>query len=224
MSMITTATDAEVISHIGHLISSFGVSPNISDQTLARLRTMHKDGQSSKCISEIKSLLRLELTLKIGYLNNKPSGIDLIKLIMDKMPTHELPIDFQSPKTIAHIQETLDKAGAFVIRSTHLPLYGSPSFNNFKILIFIFRWMTNYPLETFLYCIAHELTHIVLDAIRHPLRNNEVAVDLAAMLFGFSDVIKVGRKIEGSPCGYLDDHQFQIAYQEIKKRSQIIYL
>lgn len=224
MKIITTATDAEVISHIGHLISSFGVSPNISDKTLARLRTMYADNQTSRCIAEIKSLLRLELTLKIGYLNDKPSGINLVKLIAKETPNHEFSVDFQLPETIALIQENLDKAPAFVVRSPYLPLYGSPSFNNFKILIFIFRWLTNYPLETFLFCIAHELTHVVLDAIRHPLQNNEVAVDLAAMLFGFSDVIKVGRRVNGSLCGYLNDHQFQIAYQEIKKRSQIIYL
>jgi hypothetical protein len=64
----------------------------------------------------------------------------------------------------------------------------------------------------------------VLDATRHPLRNNEIAVDLAAMIFGFSDIIKTGRRIENSFCGYLDDRQFEIAYREIQRRQQIIYL
>src|SRR5262249_9385209 len=38
--------------------------------------------------------------------------------------------------------------------------------------------------------IAHELSHIVLESIQHPLKKEEKAVDLTAMLLGFSRLYK----------------------------------
>jgi len=36
--------------------------------------------------------------------------------------------------------------------------------------------------------IAHELSHIVLSEIGHPLADSEEAVDLTAMLLGYRDI------------------------------------
>src|SRR5438045_1253669 len=40
--------------------------------------------------------------------------------------------------------------------------------------------------------VAHELSHIVLDSIHHPLRTEEKAVDLTAMILGFSYLYRRG--------------------------------
>jgi len=40
--------------------------------------------------------------------------------------------------------------------------------------------------------IAHELSHIVLNGISHPLREHETAVDLTAMLLGYRDIYVLG--------------------------------
>ncbi|MFZ2154238.1 MAG: hypothetical protein WAV16_03340 [Candidatus Moraniibacteriota bacterium] len=209
MGMILTTTDEEIRNYIKSLVTSFGIRENISSETLEKLRMLHKNCQPSACIGEIKSFLNLNLTLKIGYLNSKPDNEKMAKLINENNP---YPGSLLQPQDIY-----LENSAAFVIRSSHLPLYGTSYFDNFKILIFIFKWFANGPFESFVYGIAHELTHIVLDATRHPLNDNEVAVDLGTMVFGFSDIIKIGRKFEEKSHGYLNDHQFEIAYEEIKK-------
>jgi hypothetical protein len=48
--------------------------------------------------------------------------------------------------------------------------------------------------EPVVLAIAHELSHIILDAIRHELRKQEEAVDLSAMLLGFRDFYVTGCK------------------------------
>lgn len=219
MEMTTNATNEEIISYIKQLIDLLGIRKNIPEQTLEKLRTMYQNRQTSKCVAEVKSLLRLDLTIKIGYLNTKPDAASLIKLIIEHYP--ELKYE---KVDLAYIKEQLDKAAAFAVNPPYLPMYGSPEFYSLKILMFIFRWFMNNSFETFIYCIAHELTHIVLRAIRHPLQNSEVAVDLTAMILGFSDVIRIGRKCRYATIGYLDDHKFQLAYEEIRKYNKIIYL
>jgi hypothetical protein len=125
--------------------------------------------------------------------------------------------DFEDLKNIGSVS-------AFVLRPPNLPLYGTPAFNNFKLLLFIFKWVADQSFETFVYCIAHELAHIVLDSIRHPLRDNELAADLTAMILGFSDIIKSGRKSGNIIHGYLNDRQFTLAYEEIRRQREAIYL
>jgi hypothetical protein len=80
-----------------------------------------------------------------------------------------------------------EKAPAWVERPANMPRYGTPAFKDTTVTIFIRKGF----LESSTYAqtaiaIAHELSHVVLDSIQHPLRKNEKAVDLTAMLLGFS--------------------------------------
>jgi hypothetical protein len=45
-----------------------------------------------------------------------------------------------------------------------------------------------YNFESVVCAIAHEMSHIVLAATGHPLRDNEKVVDLTAMLSGFAEL------------------------------------
>lgn len=80
-----------------------------------------------------------------------------------------------------------EEAPAWVSVPPEMPRYGSKEFKDATILLFIrksFLERSTYAQATIV--IAHELSHIVLDSIQHPLRENEKAVDLTAMLLGFS--------------------------------------
>jgi len=67
--------------------------------------------------------------------------------------------------------------------------------------------------------IAHELSHVVLESIKHPLRKCEKAVDLTAMLLGFSRLYEsashtkecVGNCIRSFDLGYLSEHELKVA-------------
>jgi hypothetical protein len=109
-----------------------------------------------------------------------------------------------------------------------LPLYGSSQFESFPIKIRVSKNCFNYP-ETFMCIMAHELSHVVLHSLWHKEKNNEIYTDLTAMILGFSDIMKKGRKnfsarqkaavteTSVSTYGYLSDTQFDFAYQKINK-------
>jgi hypothetical protein len=50
------------------------------------------------------------------------------------------------------------------------------------------EFMRQMPFEVVVCAIAHEMAHIVLAATGSPLRDNEKAVDITAMISGFADL------------------------------------
>jgi hypothetical protein len=81
----------------------------------------------------------------------------------------------------------LPNAQAWITIPGKVPFYGTPEFKDLRMNVFIlktFRDSADY--EEFAITIAHELSHVVLESIHHPLRKEEKAVDLTAMLLGFS--------------------------------------
>jgi hypothetical protein len=80
-----------------------------------------------------------------------------------------------------------EKAQAWVKIPPAMPYYGTPEFKALKVDMFILKsFRDTSTWAEFAIVIAHELSHVVLDSIRHPLRDEEKAVDLTAMLLGFS--------------------------------------
>ena len=76
----------------------------------------------------------------------------------------------------------------------NLPLYGSPKLANFPINIQLSEACTESP-ERFIAALAHELSHVVLYSTRFDEKENEIYTDLTAMILGFADFMKKGRKI-----------------------------
>lgn len=84
-------------------------------------------------------------------------------------------------------------APAWVVRPSELPMFGTSSFRQLTITVYIRKsYLTVSCFEEVVCAIAHELSHVVLDAIRHQLRWQEEAVDLTAMLLGFRDFYVTG--------------------------------
>jgi hypothetical protein len=103
-----------------------------------------------------------------------------------------------------------------------MPFYGSKAFRELKITMFIRKsFLEESKFDQAAIAIAHELSHVVLESIGHPLRGCEKAVDLTAMLLGFCQLYATGSyKEERSrnstryrTLGYLSPEEVALANQ-----------
>lgn len=84
-------------------------------------------------------------------------------------------------------------APAWVSRIKPMPMFGTWSFSQLTVTMYLRKsFLKDGYFEEIVCAIAHELCHILLDAIAHSLRDQEEAVDLAAMLLGFRDFYVTG--------------------------------
>lgn len=117
---------------------------------------------------------------------------------------------------------------------SNLPFYGTPSMVNFPINVRLSENCAENP-ATLISVMAHELSHIVLYSIWHKEKENEFYTDLTAMMLGFADIMRIGRKVikttthtdrgylsstttthtETTTFGYLSDANFDFAFSEI---------
>ncbi|TSC71633.1 MAG: hypothetical protein G01um101470_535 [Parcubacteria group bacterium Gr01-1014_70] len=92
---------------------------------------------------------------------------------------------------------------AWVSFPNPMPIYATPAFKHTLVTIFLRKAFLNQrPFEMVVVAIAHELSHIVLEAIGHTLMKKEEAVDITAMLFGYRNFYRVGcRMVDTEPIG-----------------------
>jgi hypothetical protein len=77
----------------------------------------------------------------------------------------------------------------------NMPYYGTEAFKKVTLRMFLRKsFLATSTYEKAAIAIAHELSHVVLESIRHPLRKEEKAVDLTAMLLGFSWLYEIGSR------------------------------
>lgn len=77
-----------------------------------------------------------------------------------------------------------------------MPFYGTRAFQKILATVYIRKaFLTNYPFETVVAAMAHELSHLVLAAIDHPLVDKEEAADLTAMMLGYRNFFRTGGHI-----------------------------
>jgi len=224
MGIIETATDAEITKFVRMLMPSFP-KKRISKAKLSKMKQLYQSNQTSACVGEIMEQCGLKgLSVRMCYIWNRPSRAAIKKLVQDNL--HHIGSSSTNLCLPASWESThdFDDTVAFVIRPPDFPLFGTPAFGKTRILLFLYAWRACKTFELFVASIAHELAHVVLDSFRHPLCNNEVAVDLTSMILGFLDIIRNGRWSEDNFPGYLDDVQFELAYEEIRKLSGVIYL
>lgn len=79
-------------------------------------------------------------------------------------------------------------APAWVEKPDPLPMYGTQALRETVVTIGLKEsFVARGVFEQVVLALAHEFSHVVLDSLRHPLREQEEAVDLTAMLLGFRD-------------------------------------
>jgi hypothetical protein len=86
-------------------------------------------------------------------------------------------------------------APAWINRPPSMPMYGTAAFRRQVITMYLRKnFLVEVPFDAVVTAIAHELCHVVLDATGHPLKSQEEAVDLTAMLLGFRDFYVTGSR------------------------------
>jgi hypothetical protein len=118
-------------------------------------------------------------------------------------------------------------APAWVELPPKMPLYGTKAFQEMTLTIcFRKSFLEQSAYDQVAMAISHELSHIVLDSIEHPLRREEKAVDLTAMLLGFRLLYVSGcykeERLQNSKrirtVGYLSPEEVRLADQILAQR------
>lgn len=78
-------------------------------------------------------------------------------------------------------------AAAWIELPEKMPYYGTAEFAKVEAHMYISKaFAKSEPYNKFAMTVAHEFSHVVLESLHHPLRDDEKAVDLTAMILGFS--------------------------------------
>jgi hypothetical protein len=157
---------AEITTWVDQLATSIVVRPSVEPREFWE----HYFRQDfTALVGAIKHSLRLDLRVRIGYVN---AGGKLTA-----------PAWIELPKTMAP--------------------YGTEAFRRTIVTLYIRKeFLQTMPFEAIVCAVAHEMSHIILEAVGHSLRDNEKAVDLTAMLLGFSDFYRRGITVPDSHLRY----------------------
>jgi len=220
------ASDQKILDYVRILSISLQRRNAITNSDIEPLKNLYDAGQAYDCIAKVKQLCGLKLTVIVARIKGYPDKANMVRIFDNFSKQFKYPLYKPSSDEFNDLQRSLDskKVPAFILKPSNLPMFGTQEFENFRVAFFILEWIIELSFESFTTCVAHEMSHIVLDAMRHPLREDEIAVDITAMILGFHDIFHVGRKSEKGKIGYLNDHQFKIAYDEIIRRKKLIYL
>ncbi len=222
--METQIDDATVIQYIDILAETFRY--NSTKIPTDEMRALYKKKEFTSCIFCIKQVMRLPNKFKIYYIVGKPKGKksttkmfgDIATRVMRYICSWFRPIVRKDAGNRVRLvlPDTVKNAPAFVRLPRDIALYGTKEFIETEIIMYLRREITEECFETFVFAIAHECSHVLLHALCHKLRYSEVATDLTAMLLGFHELANTGHRMSvNKRYGYLNRHQFQLAYKKI---------
>lgn len=206
---------------LGELMPLLGVKEPVDHNKLVALINANKIKEAIKSIS---SCLGLPVEVKISYVPNGyiPGSNDGFK------STHLVKTDDEG-KGISGIT-------AQVEIPRDLPSYGMVTLIDFPIEVRLSSDCANNP-DTLISVMAHELSHILLYSMQYSKKENEFYTDLTAMVLGFKEVMRTGRKVTNVEkkterisnttrttttthtinYGYLSDNNFDYALKVIDK-------
>jgi hypothetical protein len=102
-----------------------------------------------------------------------------------------------------------------------LPFYGTKEFKDYSLEIYFRKsFLEGQTYGQVAIVIAHELSHVVLDSIRHPLFREEKAVDLTAMLLGFRRLYLSSAHTKTGQIGYLSEAEVRLANRLLDETPQ----
>jgi hypothetical protein len=103
-------------------------------------------------------------------------------------------------------------APAWVATPAPMPRLGTKDFKGTLVTVFLRKsFLRTNTFERVTMAIAHEMSHVVLEGLRHSLSAREEAVDLTAMLLGYRDIYLAGSEyVEVRPATFWDRFQVEI--------------
>lgn len=209
--MVEGITNEYIDNAMDELINSLGVKEYVSYELVALVL----DGSIEQCVTSIARHLGLP-----------------IKIVLSNVSEHFRSGDaggFESHQ-LARIDRTgrgTESITAQVSLPNDLPLYGTSLLVDYPIEVRVSENCYRKP-YTFIAIMAHELSHVLLDALRHPEKDNEIYADLVPIILGFSMFVEKGRKFSETTrsgdfitthtttYGYLTDGQFLFARDKIR--------
>jgi hypothetical protein len=206
-------SNEKILEYIDIISNSFGLRRDAPMSLIKEMQKLFAAKEFSRCILKIKLFFNLPMTLRIGYLRDKNSPPGAHGFNSSNFDV--LGGEFLNPLSLLCDPK---RDPASVLIPCNLPPYGHPAFEKITITMYIDNRLKSESFETFAKCVGHEMAHIVLFATRHQLKESEIATDLAAMVLGFSEIFRKGRKSACKRFGYLDDYQFVLAYRAIRKK------
>jgi hypothetical protein len=198
-------SDNDLLIFLSQLISSFGLRKPFESSSA---RKNFSKGALTKVILEIKDYMHVTCRLKALY-------------IQGDIRTYLAKASFLPEHSKEHFRQLL-KSGKTttmaVIAHSPFPIYGTWAFKQMECIIAIdLPHFSSHSFETFAAGISHELCHIILDCIYHPLRKMETVVDLLAMVLGFAEITLAGNFYHDGEEGGLIIRQAKLAQAEIKR-------
>jgi hypothetical protein len=164
--------------------------PRVPPIPMRALKSLHKARDYEGMVRLIKRTMNIDVRLVVGWVN---SG---------------------GPKG-------MDEAPAWVQMPAKMPPYGTTAFKKMTIKMFLRKsFLEQSTYQKAAIAIAHELSHVVLDSIGHPLRKEEKAVDLTAMILGFSYLYRTAahtvqqvnyNQMQHNQLGYLSERELGTA-------------
>jgi hypothetical protein len=146
----------------GYLAQLREVLPVVPPVPTAALKSLHKAKDYEGLVRLIRQSMNVEVRLVVARVN---SG--------------------------GHKNEDGGEAPAWIEMPGKMPGYGTTAFRELKLTIYIRKsFLAESTYDQAAIAIAHELSHVVLDSLAHPLYRNEKAVDLTAMILGFRQLYK----------------------------------
>lgn len=196
---------------INSLVETLGISETVKANKFVKLVTSKK---YKSCINQISEVYKLPISFNVKVV---PKGYRPGK-------SH-----FKS-SGLSHVDETGKGAEGITAQISipaFVPLFGSPNLRNVNANVIVGEECSECP-KTFIFIMAHEVAHILLESLRHPEKHNEFYTDLVALILGFSEIAADGRKTvketetfyntittTTTTYGYLNDEQFKFAQKQI---------
>jgi hypothetical protein len=172
--------------------------PYVPPVDLAELERLHRARDHKAIVQIVKRLMNIEeITFKVFWV---PDG--------------------------AAQNANLRDAPAWVKIPSEMPLYGSKEFRKMTIEIFFRKSFFEQSYDRAILAAAHELSHVVLESIRHPLRRCEKAVDMTVMLLGFSRLYelacqkeqRIGNTLNIQTLGYLSRDEARLVNEILAEK------
>jgi hypothetical protein len=83
------------------------------------------------------------------------------------------------------VEDDKHKRPMWIEWTNRIPSIGTTDFRNTRVIISATHDVLSKPFNWIVAGFAHELAHVVLCSLNHPLQENEKAVDLTAMILGY---------------------------------------
>ena len=184
----------------GYLVQLQQVLPCVPPVSTRELKSLHRAKDYEGMVRLIRQAMNIQVRLTLGLVN---SG--------------------------GHKTKDGREAPAWIRMPQRMPPYGTAAFRDLQLTMFIRKsFLAQSAYDEAAVAIAHEFSHVVLESIGHPLREEEKAVDLTAMLLGFRLLYKTAcykelhyyGGVTRKWLGYLNPTEVKIANRIISGRWQ----